>query len=154
MRLAEILQCAIILDDEAVSRREQAIDVILDQMAAGGFLNGALLPTIRESIMRRDELGPTGIGEGVAMPHAWHDDIPNAVGALAISRLGLDYESFDRMPVHIVALLLSPSGVAGERVKTQAFETILRHLQDPSFRALLKQAETPRRLGELILGAG
>jgi len=72
MRLVDHLECVLILDDAEVSTRDQAFEAILGSMAARGLFSAALVPELKAAIIRRDELGPTGIGEGVAIPHAWH----------------------------------------------------------------------------------
>ena len=66
------LECVLILDDAKVSTRDQAFDAILESLASRGVFAHDLVPELRAAIIRRDELGPTGIGEGVAIPHAWH----------------------------------------------------------------------------------
>ena len=104
------------------------------------------MPDIQASIIRREELGPTGIGEGVAIPHAWHPTMQRTVGALAVSRRGLDFESLDRMPVYIVVLLLTPPGAAGEQAKTAAFDAVLQKMRDGSFRATSDRHPPPMSL--------
>ena len=104
------------------------------------------MPTLREAIIRRDELGPTGIGEGVAIPHAWHKGLDRMVVALAISRKGVDYGSIDGEPVHIILLILTEPTAASEAAKQTTFEAWLGCLRDPAFRAGLRLADTPEEL--------
>ncbi len=95
-------------------------------------------------------MGPTGIGEGVAIPHAWHPGLDRMAAALAISRQGLDYDSIDSEPVHILLLILTQPSTAAESAKRDVFEEWLRHLRDPAFRAELRLAGTPDELREVI----
>ena len=150
MALANLLDCLIVFDESVVTTRDQAIHAILERLASAGVVSMEAVPDIQASIIRREELGPTGIGEGVAIPHAWHPTIERSVGALAVSRRGLDFESLDRMPVYIVVLLLTPPGAAGEQAKTAAFDAVLRKMRDGSFRRNLRQASTPDELSEII----
>ncbi len=78
MRLAESFQSVLILDDTGATNRDEAIEAILDQMSADGLFPSTLASELRAAVIRRDELGPTGIGEGVAIPHVWHagHDLP------------------------------------------------------------------------------
>lgn len=85
-RLAESIQTVLILDDTNVTNRDQAFAAILAQMAAEGLIASSLSPELQTALIRRDELGPTGIGEGVAIPHIWHAGLDRLVAALAVSR--------------------------------------------------------------------
>jgi mannitol/fructose-specific phosphotransferase system IIA component (Ntr-type) len=148
--LAVFLDCSIILDESVVANRDQAIEAIVTELAGLDGIPSHLAAEIRDSIIRREELGPTGIGEGVAIPHAWHPALERAVGVLAVSRRGLDFESLDRRPVHIVVLVLTPAGAEGERARTAAFDAILRKMRDGSFRRRLLQAATTDELAEIL----
>jgi len=150
MRLADCIQSVLNLDDAGATNRDQAIEAILEQMAAAGLFPGTLVPELRDSVIRRDELGPTGIGEGVAIPHVWHRGLDRAVAALAVSRGGLDYPSLDGEPVHVVVLILTPQGAASDVVKQGVFGVWLRHLREPAFRAGLRIAATAAELWEAV----
>jgi mannitol/fructose-specific phosphotransferase system IIA component (Ntr-type) len=150
MRLADSIQCVLILDDSGATNRDQAIEAILGQMSAAGLFPSSLAAELRASVIRRDELGPTGIGEGVAIPHVWHASLDRMVAALAVSRGGLDYPSLDGEPVHIIVLILTPQGAAFDLAKQRLFEDWLRHLRDPAFRAGLRLGTTAEELWETI----
>lgn len=107
MRLVDHLVCVLILDDAEVSTKKQAFEAILESLAARGCFSATLVPELLAAIINRDELGPTGIGEGVAIPHAWHAGLDRMIVALAISRQGVDYGSIDGEPVHILLLILT-----------------------------------------------
>ncbi len=95
MRLAESVQCLLVLDDTGVRDRDQAFGAILNQLSLDGLLPASLVSELYSALIRRDELGPTGIGEGVALPHVWHAGLDRMFAALAVSRGGLDYPSLD-----------------------------------------------------------
>jgi mannitol/fructose-specific phosphotransferase system IIA component (Ntr-type) len=154
MNLAACVDCVLILDDPAVVDREHALGLIVDRMAAAGLFPHSVAPEILDSIMRREELGPTGIGEGVAIPHTWHSAIDRTMGALAISRAGLEFEALDHQLVHVVFLLLNPAATAGAGTGTVAsaavFETVLRHLKKPTVRSTLRAAANSDELWKAI----
>ncbi len=149
-RLAESIQTVLILDDTSVTNRDQAFAAILAGMAAEDLIPTSLSPELDTALIRRDELGPTGIGEGVAIPHIWHAGLDRFIAALAVSRAGLDYSSLDGEPVHIVLLILTPQGAAFEPAKRRFFETWLHHLRDPAFRAGLRFATTEEEIREAV----
>ncbi len=150
MLLAESIQSVLILDDTRATNRDQAIEAILNQLSAAGLFPSSLGAELRASVIRRDELGPTGIGEGVAIPHVWHAGLDRMAAALAVSRGGLDYPSLDGEPVHIIVLILTPPGAAFDLAKQRLFEDWLRHLRDPAFRAGLRLGTTAEELWETI----
>ena len=150
MRLADSIQSVLILDDTSATNRDQAIEAILDQMSADGLFPAPLVAELRTSVIRRDELGPTGIGEGVAIPHVWHPGLDRMAAAVAVSHDGIDYPSLDGEPVHIIVLILTPQGAASEPAKQSLFEGWLRHLRDPAFRAGLRLAATAAELWETV----
>jgi mannitol/fructose-specific phosphotransferase system IIA component (Ntr-type) len=152
MNLAACVDCVLILDDPAMVDRQHALGLIVDHMAAAGLFPPTVAPEILTSIMRREELGPTGIGEGVAIPHTWHPAIDRTMGALAVSRAGLDFEAFDHAPVHVIFLLLTPAASAGAGASASAavFETVLRHLRKPTVRSRLRAAATSDDLWKAI----
>jgi mannitol/fructose-specific phosphotransferase system IIA component (Ntr-type) len=150
MRLADSIQSVLILDDTGATNRDQAIEAILGQMSAAGLFSPSLAAELQASVIRRDELGPTGIGEGVAIPHIWHAGLDRMAAALAVSRGGLEYPSLDGEPVHIIVMILTPQGAASEPAKQGLFEAWLHHLRDPAFRAELRLGTTAAELWETI----
>jgi len=150
MNLAACVDCVLILDDPAVVDREHALGLIVDHMAAAGLFPRTIASEIRASIMRREELGPTGIGEGVAIPHTWHPAIDRTMGTLTISHAGLEFEALDHKPVHMIFLLLTPAATAGAGSAAAVFETVLRHLKDPTLRSKLRAAADSEDLWKAI----
>ena len=66
-------------------------------------------PEVLAAILKREELASTGIGGGVAVPHARHPGVAAAVGAIAHFKSGVDFESLDGEPVNVICLLVSPA---------------------------------------------
>jgi mannitol/fructose-specific phosphotransferase system IIA component (Ntr-type) len=153
MGLAESIHASLLLDSAGARTRDQAVDAILVELAAGNHIPIELVEELRNSIAGRDQLGPTGIGEGVAIPHAWHRGLNRMAVALGVSREGLDYPSLDGGRVHIVLLVLTPPSLAFEPAKAETFELWIRHLREPAFRASLSLAATPEELQRAIRAA-
>jgi mannitol/fructose-specific phosphotransferase system IIA component (Ntr-type) len=81
---------------------------------------------ILAAILKREELGSTGIGRGVAIPHAKHPCVANVVGAVAEFPGGVDFGSIDDQLVHLVCLLLAPADSTG--VHLRILEEVTREL--------------------------
>lgn len=140
MSLAASLHAVVLLDDSEATNRDQAVEAILAGLAAEGLFRADLVGELRETVARREELGPTGVGEGVAIPHAWHQDLDRMAVGLGVSSEGLDYPSLDGKPVHIVLLVVTPPKAEIEPEKRRVFGTWLHELRDPAFRAGLRMA--------------
>ena len=102
----------------------------------------------RRSDLKREELGSTGIGRGVAVPHTKHPSIDKLIGTVAISEEGVDFESLDGEKVHLLFLLVSPPDRPGDHLR--ALENISRQLRDDTFCRFLKQSKKPEDVWQLL----
>jgi len=105
---------------------------------------GALLDVVPERVLaeltKREELGSTGMGGGVAIPHARFNEVTKPFGMLARLRKPLDFEAVDGAPVDIVFLLLLPeAAAAGDQLG--ALASIARKLRKPEVTAALRSAK-------------
>jgi nitrogen PTS system EIIA component len=91
-------------------------------------------------LLDREELGSTGIGSGVAIPHGKTNDIDNVIISFGSSKQGIEFESLDGEPVYLVFLLLAPVESTGVHLK--ALAKISRILKDKHFRQSLRDAKT------------
>ena len=100
------------------------------------------------AILKREELGSTGIGNGVAVPHTKHPAAEELVATVAISRDGVDFSSLDGEDVFILFLLVSPPDRPGDHLR--GLENISRHLRSQDFCNFLKQSTTEKDIWELL----
>jgi PTS system nitrogen regulatory IIA component len=92
-------------------------------------------PEVYRLLLEREKLQSTGIGDGVAIPHASTDDAPGQAAALIICPGGIDFEAIDGAPVYIVFGVIGPRKATGEHLRTLA--RISRLLRDPATRSKL-----------------
>jgi mannitol/fructose-specific phosphotransferase system IIA component (Ntr-type) len=123
--------------------REMARSLVDAGKIAAGDLEG-----IVKAIMKREDLGSTGIGRGVAVPHTKHPSVDRLVGTVAVSPEGIDFQSLDGEPVQLFFLLVSPPDRPGDHLR--ALENISRQLRDDSFCKLLKAAKDPAEIHNLL----
>jgi PTS system nitrogen regulatory IIA component len=124
-------------------------DVILELcelLKANGKIKD--LPTVSAALMEREKLGSTGIGQGVAIPHGKSDSATSLIGALGISRKGVQFDSLDGEPVHVIFLLVAPNDSSGQHLK--ALARVSRLLKDKFFRQALKEAKLPSDIEKII----
>ncbi|MBE7487865.1 PTS sugar transporter subunit IIA [bacterium] len=96
----------------------------------------------------RESKGSTGIGNGIAIPHVRSDQVQQLEYVFANSVEGVDFESLDGEPVHILFLMVAPAGSHGIHIK--ALARISRILNDEGTRVRLRKAATPDEIIQLI----
>lgn len=104
--------------------------------------------SIVAAVMKREELGSTGIGRGVAVPHTKHASVDRLVGTVAVSSEGVDFDSLDGEHVQLFFLLISPHDRPGDHLR--ALENISRQLRDDTFCRFLKQSKTREDIMQLL----
>jgi fructose-specific phosphotransferase system IIA component len=128
------------------SDREGAIREMVESLHQAGVVTQP--EEIVKAILRRELLGSTGIGRGVAIPHAKHNSIERQVGTVAISRAGVPFDSIDGEPVNLFVLLLSPMDEPVRHLR--ALEQVSRVLRDENLVRALRQAPTMEAIWHLL----
>ena len=119
--------------------KENAIREMVQALCKAGKVEKEEYESIVKAILKREELGSTGIGRGVAVPHTKHPSVDRLVGSVAVSAQGVDFASLDGEVVHLFFLLISPPDRPGDHLR--ALENISRQLRDDTFCRFLKQAK-------------
>ena len=128
--------------------KEAAIRAMVKSLADAGKIAPGETDSILKAIMKREELGSTGIGRGVAVPHTKHPSVDRLTAAVAVSTEGVDFNSLDGEKVHLLFLLISPPDRPGDHLR--ALENVSRQLRDDSFCKFLKQARTTEHVLTLL----
>lgn len=148
MKLSDFVVREAIVADLQATTKEAAIREVVDSLREAGCLAESDSESVIRAILNREELGSTGIGQGVAVPHTRHPTVSRLLGTVAISRKGVAFDALDGEPVDILFLLVSPPNQPGDHLR--ALENISRHLKDERFVRLLRQAPT-RELVDAVL---
>ncbi len=148
MKLCDFVVPLAILPDMRVSTKGDAVRMMVHSLKSCGSIRGDDEEDIVAAILKREELGSTGIGNGVAVPHTKHSSVDNLIATVALARDGVDFASLDGDDVHILFLLVSPPDRPGDHLR--ALETISRHLRNQNFCNFLKQAKTREEVIELL----
>ena len=104
--------------------------------------------SILKALVERENLGSTGIGQGIAIPHGKTDKVKELVAVLGISSKGVNFEALDGDLVYIFFLLVAPKETAGPHLK--ALAQISRLLRDSYFCELLRRCKSPEEVYDLI----
>ncbi len=108
MKLSQLLSSRHILPDLKAEQRLDAIDELLGHLVEVGDLDAQWKEEICASLHQREAVVSTGVGAGVAIPHAFSDHIEEVIGVFGRSQKGVDFDSHDEEKVHFVVLFISP----------------------------------------------
>jgi mannitol/fructose-specific phosphotransferase system IIA component (Ntr-type) len=148
MKLADIMVTEAITAGLQATTRDDAIRELVTAMADAGAIPSKSIDDVVKAIIKREGQATTGIGKGVALPHAKIESIKSPVGVIGRSAEGIDFSSLDSKPVYSVILLLSSPDNPDEHL--QAMETIFKHVQRDMFRKFLRQSETSEAITDLL----
>ena len=145
MRISELLKKDSIISHLASRDKKGAIDE-LSRAAANA--TPATDQQIASVLMEREQLGSTGIGGGIAIPHGKLENAEDITIGFALSPEGVEYDSLDNKPVHIFFLLLTPENSTGGHLKVLA--QISKLLKMDSFKKQLMGAGSVDEIYEII----
>jgi len=140
------------LDKQAIkvglesTEKEDALKELVDVLDAVKEIGDK--KSIVRALIERENLGSTGIGQGIAIPHGKTDRVKELIAILGISRKGVNFEALDGEAVYIFFLLVAHKDSAGPHLK--ALAQISRLLRDSYFCELLKRCKTPDEVYDLI----
>jgi len=145
MRLRDILKLSSISKDLKSTNKDAVLKELTDLL--GNQIKDK--KKIIKILIERENLGSTGIGQGIAVPHGKIDSLDKLIAALGISKKGIDFNSLDGEPVYIFFLLIAPKDAAGPHLK--ALARISRILRDPSFCDVLRKTRDVEHVYNLIV---
>lgn len=148
MKFADFI-CEAAINAQLTAEDKQSVIIeMVDSLVAASRIAEDDRESIVKAIMKREELGSTGIGRGVAVPHTKHPSVGKLVGTVGISNEGVDFDSLDGEKVQLFFLLVSPPDRPGDHLR--ALENISRQLRDDTFCRFLKQAKTASDVQQLL----
>lgn len=148
MKFAEFIRFDSIRTDLASTQKTDVIDELVQGLVDKGHLDAGEKDSIVQAIINREELGSTGIGRGVAVPHTKHASVDGLVGTVGVSQEGVDFQSLDGDKVQLFFMLISPPDRPSDHLR--ALENIAKQLQDETFCSFLKQSKTPADVTQLL----
>lgn len=151
MTLSDLIQPKCIAANLRATSKKQLFQDLAQLIADAGILDhsGVAVRDIVTAAMERERLGSTGVGSGVALPHARLDGIDKVYAAFARLETPLDYDAIDDRPVDLVVMLLAPSESGGEHLR--ALAQVSRRLRREDVRARLRSAPSAESLHVLLV---
>ena len=151
MRMSDFVVRDAIVPELTATTKEGVIREMVESLRRAGYFKSGEPEDIVKAVLKRELLGSTGIGRGVAIPHTKHNSAERLVGTVALSRPGVNFDSLDGEPVHVFVLLISPQDRPGDHLR--ALENVSRSLRDDGFVRQLRQAKTREEIWDLLQDA-
>jgi len=146
MKISEILSPGAIKVGVAADTKEGALKELVSVLAESEKISDA--KGILKALIERENLGSTGIGQGIAIPHGKTDKVGRLVAVLGVSKQGVNFDALDGESVYIFFLLVAPKNTAGPHLK--ALAQISRLLRDAYFCELIRKCSTGKEVFDLI----
>ncbi len=151
MKMTDFVVKDAIVPDLTATTKENAIRALVESLRKSGSIRAGDEQSIVAAILKREELGSTGIGMRVAVPHTKHPSVDRLIATIALSQNGVDFASLDGEDVNILFLLVSPPDRPGDHLR--GLENISRHLRNQNFCKFLRQSTTKEAIWDLLCEA-
>jgi nitrogen PTS system EIIA component len=148
MKLSDIIVNDAIIPSVTATTRDEAIAELIGALADAGAVADTSVQDFTDAIIAREAQASTGIGNGIAFPHARIKGVKNPIAAIGCSRDGIEFNSIDAKPVGMVVLLLSNPDDPGEHL--EAMEAVFKHVQREVFRTEMQACQTSDEIIDLV----
>ena len=149
MDIRSLLMKDIMIMDLKATTKSEVIDEMVHNYYEHGIIDDEDL--YKKDIIKREEEGSTGMGDGIAIPHAHDAAVKKPAVQFARSVAGVDYDSMDDQPAHLFFMIAAPEG--GDNTHLQALAALSQVLMNPDVVTALKAADTPDKVQDIFAEA-
>ena len=149
MDIRSLLMKDIMIMDLKATTKSEVIDEMVHNYYKHGIIDDEDL--YKKNIIKREEEGSTGMGDGIAIPHAHDAAVKKPAVQFARSVAGVDYDSMDGQPAHLFFMIAAPEG--GDNTHLQALAALSQVLMNPDVVTALKAADTPDKVQDIFAEA-
>ena len=147
MKIDEILKKESVIENLAGKNKLDVIKEMTECLKQNNTIKDD--QSLYTTLMEREKLGSTGIGENVAIPHGKSDELTQIITVFARSLGGVDFESLDQKPVHFVCMVIAPAHSTGQHLK--ALARISRLFKNQALREGILKAEDSNAIYSILL---
>ena len=147
MKIDEILKKESVIADLLGDNKVKVIKEMTQCLKKNNFIKND--QALFETLMEREKLGSTGIGENVAIPHGKSDEVTQIITVLARSKNGVEFESLDQKPVHFVCMVIAPAHSTGQHLKVLA--RVSRIFKNQAIREEILEAENSDTIYSILM---
>lgn len=148
MNLANLLTVDQIIPSVNATQHLGAIVELVDHLVDGQFLEPACRDEVLSALQKREDKISTGIGSGVAIPHAFSERVDQVVAVFGRSEVGIDFEALDDAPVHSIVLFVVPK--KDYHLHLQTLAAIAKLFTNREVRRRLAEASTREEIHEIF----
>lgn len=148
MKLSGIICPQAIIPELQGTEKTDVLKEMTAALAAAGKIGPSARKKVLAALVDREDLGSTGIGKGIGVPHARHESVRSLIGAFGRSKKGVNWAALDGQPVDLVFLLLCDKDSSGEHL--EALALIAKLVRDNTLCRFLRQAGGREEIEELI----
>lgn len=146
LKVSKLLKPKAIMMDIDAKEKIAAIEEMVNYLVANEFVSDGKV--FLKALLKRENLESTGIGDGIAIPHARTNAVTSLILAFARSQDGVDFSAIDGKPSHLIFLIASPEDKKSEYI--MALAKISRLLRRQYVRDQLKHAQNPQEVLNII----
>ena len=146
MKITDLLRKDIMILDLQATEKEAAIDEMIESLNRSGILTD--VAEFKDAILKREAQTSTGLGDGIAMPHAKNKAVKEPTVLFAKSKKGVEYESLDGQLAYLFFMIAVPEG--GNNTHLETLAALSRQLIEKEFVDQLKDATTPEEVQALF----
>jgi PTS system nitrogen regulatory IIA component len=147
MKIDEILTKESVIADLLGDNKVEVIKEMTQCLKKNNFIKND--QALFETLMEREKLGSTGIGENVAIPHGKSDEVTQIITVLARSKKGVEFESLDQKPVHFICMVIAPAHSTGQHLKVLA--RVSRIFKNQGIREEILEAENSDTIYSILM---
>jgi nitrogen PTS system EIIA component len=147
MKIDEILKKESVIADLVGKNKLEVIQEMTSCLKQNNIIKDD--QSLFATLMEREKLGSTGIGENVAIPHGKSDELTQIITVFARSLGGVNFESLDQKPVHFVCMVIAPAHSTGQHLK--ALARISRLFKNQTLREGILKAEDSNAIYSILL---
>lgn len=148
MKFSDFLTRSAIIKEIGSTDKKSTIKELVEIIKSAYSLRGFKTDNIVDALMKREKLGSTGIGNGVAVPHAKLEGLKNVVASFGRSQAGIDFNAVDGSPVHLIFLILAPADKP--EANLQALQRVSQAIKQTNFCKFLKEAKDTKDILDLF----
>ena len=148
MKFTDFITKTAIIENLISTDKKATLEEMVKVLKGAYNLKNIKTDMIMNALLKREKIGSTGIGNGVAVPHAKIDELTNVIAAFGRSQAGIDFNAIDGAPVHLVFLILAPTNQADQNI--QALQRVSQAIRLPTFGKFLRDAKKANDIFEIF----
>ncbi len=148
MLFKDLLTNESIIGNLVSNSRNEVLAEMVDKLINIGEISADSRDALLSALIEREDITSTGLGQGIAIPHAKHPSINKMIGLIARSKEGVEFSSLDGKPVNIFVMLLSSQDLIQKHLESLAY--VAKNLNDPIFRSFILNARDEKEIVALL----